>query len=1000
MPDVTPFVGRRSEMARVRSHLDATMAGSGRVVMIAGEPGIGKTRTAAELEDYAEKRGCHVLWGRCYEEAGAPPYWSWIQTIRSYVESADSGRLLEEMREGALEISGIVPEVRGLAPDNADERLGEGPEQARFRLFDSVSSFFVRASTHQPLLIVLDNLHWAHASSLLLLNFLANSIVDQRILIVGTYRDEDITRGHPLIHALGDLNRLDHFDRLILRGLASNDIADYIAETCGAPAHSRLAELVHLHTEGNSFFVTELVRLLYQEGVLHGNAGEAENLLRERVPAGVREVIGRRLDRLSEACSRVLTIGSVMGREFSLDQLLALPTATFDEMGLPSDSAKIMDAVDEAIAAALVEEIDDAAGEFRFGHAIIQQALAAELSTTVKIRLHARIAETLERMQGNTTGTRLGELVRHFSEAEALVGSEKLIKYLILAGEQALSTYAYEEALGYFRQALVAKGDSLADDQLASILFGLGRAQVATAQRHEMQDAVETLTRAFDYYEKAGDVETALQVAEYPVMATTGITGITHLISRALELAGPDSHRSGRLWGRYIRAAALERGDYEQANDAYLRAIEIARRERDTALEVQASADAGSVDGYYLELAQGLEKCLRAIDLAAHVRRPDLESTALNWAATILLVTGRPVRARHYAEACLANAEKLRDDYRIAGAIDNLEDLARLEGDWDLARELSDYGLRITPRDGRLLAFRAVLEYDAGMKDQGDAFFARLIEAIEDREIGPTLLNTCAALCLPIITEITGMDDYSDIGRLAAERVIGSPEAPPGLLLSARAGRAITALSQRDVATSESLYERLLPHSGIMVYGGVTAVDRILGLLAGLTGCPDQANSHFASAANLCQRAGYRPEYAWNAYSWASVLAGTYADGSKPPRRTPGHADKSLALLDEALDISQELGMGPLAAKSSNLHESIKEQLTHVVEYPDGLTPREVEVLRVLVQGKTNPEIGEVLFISLNTVTRHLSHIYDKTGAANRVEAAIYASNNGIIEEK
>ena len=185
-----------------------------------------------------------------------------------------------------------------------------------------------------------------------------------------------------------------------------------------------------------------------------------------------------------------------------------------------------------------------------------------------------------------------------------------------------------------------------------------------------------------------------------------------------------------------------------------------------------------------------------------------------------------------------------------------------------------------------------------------------------------------------------------------------------------------------------------------MVYGGVTTVDRILGLLAGLTGRPDEANTHFASAADLCQRAGYRPEYAWNAYSWASVLAGVYTDGSNPSKRKAGGADKALALLDEALDISHELGMGPLAAKSSNLHESITQQLTHVTKYPDGLTPREVEVLRVLVQGKTNPEIGEVLFISLNTVTRHLSHIYDKTGAANRVEAAIYASNNGLIEEK
>ncbi len=1000
MPGVTPFVGRRSELARVRSHLDAAMAGSGRVVMIAGEPGIGKTRTAAELEAYAEERGFQALWGRCYEEAGAPPYWTWVQPIRSYVEAVDSDRLREEMRGGANEISNIVPELRNLAPDDKDARLGEGPEQARFRLFDAVSSFFLRASTRRPLFIVLDNLHWAHPSSLLLLNFLATSIEDHPILILGTYRDKDIRRGHPLIHALGDLNRLDHFDRIILRGLVSDDIGDYIVQTCGAHAHGRFAELIHLHTEGNPFFVTELVRLLYEEGVLHGNAAEAETLLRERVPAGVREVIGRRLDRLSEVCSRVLAIGSVMGREFSLDQLLAMPPETFADMGLTSDSTKIMDAVDEAIASYLLEEVEYSHGDYRFVHALIQQTLAAELSTTTKIRLHARIAQTLERLHGNGEGDRLGELVRHFTEAEALVGSEKLLKYLILAGEQALRTYAYEEALGYFRQALDVKGESQADDQLASILFGLGRAQVATAQRHEMQNAVETLTRAFDYYEKTGDVETALQVAEYPVMATTGITGITHLISRALDLAEPDSHRSGRLWGRYIRAAALERGEHDQANKAYMRAIEIARREGDVALEVHASADAGSVDGYYLELTQGLEKCLRAIDLAAHVRRPDLESTALNWAATILLVTGRPVRARHYAEACLANAEKLRDGYRIAGAIDNLEDLARLEGDWDLARELSDYGLRITPRDGRLLAFRAVLEYEAGVKDRGDAFFARLIEAIEGREIGPTLLNTCAALCLPIIAEISGTNPHSDIGRLAAERVIGSPEAPPGLLLSARAGRALTVLAQRDVRAAEGLYNRLLPHSGIMVYGGVTAVDRILGLLAGLTGRPDEANAHFAAAAALCQRAGYRPEYAWNAYSWASVLSGVYTDGSKPAMRKDGWADKALALLDEALDISHELGMKPLASKSSGLRESIVQQMTHVARYPDGLTRREVEVLRVLAQGKTNPEIGEELFISLNTVTRHLSHIYDKTGAANRVEAAIYASNRGLIEEK
>ena len=142
MPDEPPFVGRRSELARIRSHLDAAMEGSGRIAMLAGEPGIGKTRTALELERYAVNHGFHVLWGHSYEEVGAPPYWTWVQPIRSYVESADPVRLRDEMREGALEISEIVPEVRDLVSESPDVLVGEAPEQARFRLFDAVTSFF------------------------------------------------------------------------------------------------------------------------------------------------------------------------------------------------------------------------------------------------------------------------------------------------------------------------------------------------------------------------------------------------------------------------------------------------------------------------------------------------------------------------------------------------------------------------------------------------------------------------------------------------------------------------------------------------------------------------------------------------------------------------------------------------------------------------------------------------------------------------------------------
>jgi DNA-binding CsgD family transcriptional regulator/DNA polymerase III delta prime subunit len=993
----SPFVGRESELATLRSYFDSAMGGSGRIIMLAGEPGIGKTRTASELAKHAEGQGAQVLWGRCYEEEGAPAYWVWVQPIRAYLETTPPDQLRDELGDGALEISDIVSEVRELIPTGTETQIGQSPEQARFRLFDAVSSFLARVSERRPLMIVLDNLHSAHPSSLLMLEFLANTINDHRILIVGTYRDVDISRGHPLIHTLGGLNRLDHFERLLLRGLGSDDVAEYIGLVSRTKSDARLAEMVHLHTEGNPFFVTELVQLLHQEGALGGKASDVENLLRNRIPEGVREVIGRRLDKLTGACNQLLTIGSVIGREFSLEQLSALPAESLNGPSVSVDPSEILDLLDEAIETRLIEEVDHASGKFRFVHSLIQQTLAGEVSTTQTIRLHAKIAETFELLYRDRTGNHLGELVHHFSEAEALLGNEKLVNYLILAGEQALDTYAYDEALDYFQRALDAAGVTQTDQEEAAILFGLGRAQVATAQRHEMQSAVETLTRAFDYYEKIGDVDTALSVAEYPVMAITGITGLTHLISRALALTEPDSHRAGRLLGRYVRAVALERGDYGQATNAFHRAVEIARRDGDLTLEAHAFAEAGSVDGYYLNMAQGLEKCLHAIDLATQQEKPDLESIALNWAATILLVTGEPVRARYYAEACLANAEKLRDNYRIAGAIDNLEDLARLEGDWDLARELSDYGLDTAPRDGRLLAFRAVLEYEAGAYERGAQFVSQLIEVIERPEIGPTLLNACTALCLPIVMDIADTKEYADVARVAAERVVGSPEATPGVILSAQVGQALTAVSDGNHAAAQTLYDELLPRSGIMVYGGITAVDRVLGLLAGFTGLRDDADKHFAAAAHLCQRAGYRPGYAWNAYTWAGVLANLSADGTKSTDVTNTDRERALALLDEALDISQELGMGPLTKKAAAMQGSIKAQLAHVVEYPDGLTRREIEVLRVLARGKSNPQIGEELFISLNTVTRHLSHVYMKTGAANRAEAAVYAAKHDLV---
>ena len=213
------FVGRQREMAVLETALNDALSGQGRLVMLAGEPGIGKTRTAQELAGRAEAQGASVLWGWCYEEAGAPPFWPWVQPIRSYMQRTDPDMLRREMSRGAAIIAEIIPEVRDILPGLEPPVVLE-PEQARFRLFDSISTFLTNASKSQPVVLILDDLHWADEPSLLFLQFLERQMAGSRLLVVGCYRDVELSRQHPLSDTLAQLSRSTHFQREILRGLS------------------------------------------------------------------------------------------------------------------------------------------------------------------------------------------------------------------------------------------------------------------------------------------------------------------------------------------------------------------------------------------------------------------------------------------------------------------------------------------------------------------------------------------------------------------------------------------------------------------------------------------------------------------------------------------------------------------------------------------------------------------------------------------------------------
>ena len=436
------------------------MSGRGRMVMLVGEPGIGKSRTAEELATYAGLRNAQVMWGRCYEEQGAPPYWPWVQAIRSHVRVREPDALRSEMGAGAADIAEIVSDVRERLPDVQQPMSTDSLEEARFRLFDSITSFFKSASRSRSLLLILDDLQWADNPTLLLLQFVARELAGTRLLIVGTYLDVDLSRQHPLAAVLGELTRESPFQRVILRGLTREDAEHFLEVTTGQIAPPGLVDAVYTQTEGSPLFLTEVVRLLVQGGELSSRRDDGGGPRTVRIP-GVRTVIGRRLNRLSQRCNDVLTIASVIGREFGLPQLRLV----IDDMS----EDRLLDILDEALGARVVEELPWTVGCYQFSHALIQHTLAEELSTTRRVRLHARIGGALEELYGDQAEAHAAELAFHFGEAEALIGPEKLVRYSLSAGQQASGTYAHEEALTHFQRALSAKEGQAMDAETAAI---------------------------------------------------------------------------------------------------------------------------------------------------------------------------------------------------------------------------------------------------------------------------------------------------------------------------------------------------------------------------------------------------------------------------------------------------------------------------------------------------------------------------------------------------
>lgn len=875
------FVGREREIEQLREAADGALAGAGGLLLLVGEPGIGKTRTAEELATYAQVSGARVYWGRCREDEGAPAYWPWVQAIRGYVRDADPVAMAWQMGAGAAEIARIVPEVaERLEIEPADHSESE---EARFRLFDSVASFLVATARDRPMVLFLDDLHWADEPSLLLLRHVASEIGSSGLLIVGTYRDIELGRHHPLARVLGELGGTG----IALGGFSSESIERYVEMTAGTKVPPGLAEAVHAQTDGNPFFVGEVVRLLASEGRLSD-----PDSWQGQIPQGVREVVGRRLDRLSEQTNDGLKVAAVIGREFEAEVLARVKDVPLEEM---SAGAR------EATAERLLTDLGG--GRFSFSHALVRDTLYEEVSPAQRLQLHQRTALALEDLFGDDP-TRLGELAHHFLAAAPRGDTAKAISYAERAGELAMEQLAYEEATELYERALevLELGDDPDERRRLRLALAMGGAEASAAK---VADARRAFGMAAQSARGLGDADGLVGAAiGIAMLSDAGYSDewLVRLCDEALEAVGPEPSAA--------RASLL-------------------------------SAKAQEL---YWEDAQGLSAPLvaEAIEIARQVDAPRTLAAALH--GQILLPVG-PGAARErlaIADEMLVlgrdcgdpEAEVRAHAYRLQNLLE-LGDIAGVDRELAIYARLADE-LRMPAHIWQTDALRATraaidgdLEAAERYAERARGEGARAQQPLAQQYYGVQLvqirsLQGRAAELLPRVRELAerfpGIPAWRsalislaaragevELGRLELERFAGddfsvvSRDANwlPGIGLLAEAAALLG-----DSKRCALLYDELAPYAGLVIVVARAAgtngpVDRILGLLARTCGRLDQATEHLERAIEMATRMGDRPGMAICRVDLAEVLLA---------RAGRGDRERALELVSEAIPLGREMG--------------------------------------------------------------------------------------------
>jgi AAA ATPase domain len=930
------LVGRGRELAQLNAGLEHAFAGRGGLILLTGEPGIGKTALAREFVEQAAARGAAWAWGSCWDGGGAPAYWPWVQVGRALTRRDDIASLRRALGAGAPWIAGLLPELAGTlgSPAQPSELHSD---QARFRLFDALATLLAAVSEQRPLVVVLDDLHWADASSLLALEFVARALPDMPLLAIASYRHAEAHARPDLAVPLGGLARAA--TRLPLEGLDRDEVgllaqarASGLSDGDHEPIPAQLVTAVHRASSGNPFFVDELVQLLASQGRLHDGRAAARPL---PLPDGVRDAIRRRLDPLEPAVLEALGAAAVIGGDFGLHTLAAV---------LGESPAAVLEWLDVPLRRGIVNAGRDA-GSYAFAHALVRDTLLEGLGAPRRARLHRVAAEALEEAYRDDLEQHLAEIAHHYLQAANEGAAERAVDYAARAAQRAVVQFAYEEAARLYERAIDVAASLPADEQRAwQLTQGLGEARMRAG---DVDGAQRALRAAAEHARRLNDPERLAQTALAGTLGAFSpglvepelVATLEEALSRLEQVAAEEeSLRRATIDALRCRlrvqlALALywspQRARREQLVDEALglaRALytgSTARASRAHRMLGDRTLAFALAQGFVAvwgpdTVTRGLPISIEALELCERTNDAELGMQVRLWRISLLLELDDPVRADEEIEAFGSTARRLGQPRMLVYDPLHRAMAAHMRGDFAASERFTAEAVAQS-RDvpGSIAPIIADAQTFLVRRTQGRHLdLEPLVRKNADRL--PAMRRWRCGLAL-VLAELGREDEARrELEHLAVADFEDVPRDALWLVAMSLLAELCTLLDDRSRA--RRLYELLVPYEGRNVVSMGAAylgpVARYLGLLAMTIGEDERALGHLETARSAAERMGARPTVVLAALDAAEVLA---------RRDAPGDARRGRALVQRVAQDAAQMQMDGAIARADDLLARLEE---------------------------------------------------------------------------